>query len=209
VTMKSKASDIHLSPLVDSLEASLDTILQLWNELRMLSLEAIQMDSDGPDLFTFSDSCLLIASIMKTTSKDSSDSAASTSRKWKGRGSTPSPFSNATKGKQLQIASDHPLDHITGAAFELPSEDTQDVVQDSSQAIGLIYCIPTSGCRAVVGEVSIGIILDYPFRGKGYARKAVELILEWAFETVYFRRVQAAIIDNVGRDKSMALFTQL
>jgi hypothetical protein len=215
--MQSKASDLRLYPLVDSLEleAALDTTLQLWNEMRMLSLEALQIDSDGPDLFTFADSCLLLASIMKTKSKDSSDSATNTSRPRKVKKSTETPSSrrkNATNECQPPVTSDNPLPHITDTAFELSPKESilaGDVAEDSLQAIGLVYCVPTSGCRAIAGEVSIGIILDRPFRGKGYGRKAVELILEWAFENVHFRRVQAAVIDNVGRDKSIALFTQL
>jgi GNAT superfamily N-acetyltransferase len=76
---------------------------------------------------------------------------------------------------------------------------------EEATALGLIYCSPSTFAK----ELNIGIILHRDFRGRGYARRAVQIILRWAFETAEYHRVHAAIIDNVEKDRSISLFTQL
>jgi GNAT superfamily N-acetyltransferase len=74
---------------------------------------------------------------------------------------------------------------------------------------GFVYCITSPHGSGPAGEVNIGIILQPQFRGKGYARQAIELTLKWVFEDAHFHRVQAAVMDTLEKDKALALFTQL
>jgi hypothetical protein len=74
---------------------------------------------------------------------------------------------------------------------------------------GFVYCFTPPNACGHTGEVNIGIILQRQFRGRGYARQAIEMTLKWVFEEVHFHRVQAALMDTLGKDKALALFTQL
>ncbi|KAJ7599202.1 hypothetical protein C8J56DRAFT_815578 [Mycena floridula] len=79
--------------------------------------------------------------------------------------------------------------------------------------IGLIYLTmgSASGLNSQngVGELNIGVILDPAFRGRGFGKQAVTLVLKHAFETIQTHRVQALILDNYAKDSTLTMFTQL
>ncbi|KAF9457546.1 hypothetical protein BDZ94DRAFT_202162 [Collybia nuda] len=60
-----------------------------------------------------------------------------------------------------------------------------------------------------VGELNIGIILDEQARGKGYARRAIEVVTQKAFEDAKCHRLQAILLNHVAKDRALCLFTEM
>jgi hypothetical protein len=177
--------------LNDSICESLDIILQLWEKLQAVSLEAIQLGCEDINVFSFAESCLFFGVINKPWTLDED------------RDRTTDCEGSQTTVKQETNNIDLDLDSPW-------SDDIQGVTgQHRPPPIGLIYCATPVGGVHPAGEISIGIVLHPNFRGKGYGRQAIEKVLKWIFETAQYHRVQAAIIDSEHKDKSIALFTQL
>lgn len=76
--------------------------------------------------------------------------------------------------------------------------------------VGIVYLTSsqTYGDLLHVGELNIGIILEPAFRKKGYARKAIEKVLETAFADHTCHRIQAIILDSWAKDRALNLFMQ-
>ncbi|ESK96358.1 spermidine n1-acetyltransferase [Moniliophthora roreri MCA 2997] len=77
--------------------------------------------------------------------------------------------------------------------------------------IGMIYLIESQppSVPGTVGEMSIGIILHSNYRGLGYAKAAVQKMLNFAFDELKVHRVQALLTDTYYKDRALNLFTQL
>lgn len=79
-------------------------------------------------------------------------------------------------------------------------------------AIGLVYLVNLAGPTGDYlrdRELNIGIILNPVHRGKGYAHRAIEMVLKVAFETEKCHRVQAILPDHVAKDRAICFFTQM
>jgi RimJ/RimL family protein N-acetyltransferase len=76
--------------------------------------------------------------------------------------------------------------------------------------VGIVYLTSSQnyGDLLHVGELNIGIILEPAFRKKGYARKAIEKVLETAFADHTCHRIQAIILDTWAKDRALNLFMQ-
>ncbi|EDR09523.1 uncharacterized protein LACBIDRAFT_318670 [Laccaria bicolor S238N-H82] len=76
--------------------------------------------------------------------------------------------------------------------------------------VGIVYLTSSQnyGDLLHVGELNIGIILEPAFRKKGYARKAIEKVLETAFADQTCHRIQAIILDSWAKDRALNLFMQ-
>lgn len=76
--------------------------------------------------------------------------------------------------------------------------------------VGIVYLTSSQTYADLlhVGELNIGIILEPAFRKKGYARKAIEKVLETAFADHTCHRIQAIILDSWAKDRALNLFMQ-
>ncbi|KAG6853330.1 hypothetical protein C0991_005207 [Blastosporella zonata] len=104
--------------------------------------------------------------------------------------------------------------NTTNGGWEKEKETVNDSepVDNQDEAIGFVYLVDLATftddpLRA--GELNIGIILDPAHRGKGYARQAIDMVLDHAFLTGRCHRVQAILPDHVAKDRAICLFTQL
>ncbi|KAF8067852.1 hypothetical protein FPV67DRAFT_1161823 [Lyophyllum atratum] len=80
------------------------------------------------------------------------------------------------------------------------------------EAIGLIYLVQPNVYQddpLHVRELNIGIILEPEYRGKGYASRAIDMILKKAFQDGQCHRVQAVLPDHVAKNNAICLFTQM
>ena len=55
----------------------------------------------------------------------------------------------------------------------------------------------------------MGVALSPTHRGKGLAKQAVSLLLQWAFDEARYHRVQALLMEGPGRDAALKMFTAL
>ena len=83
--------------------------------------------------------------------------------------------------------------------------------KEKKKPIGLVYLTPS---RHVwdplhVGELSIGIIIQPEYRGKGYAREAVSQVTSIAFSHGHCHRLQAILLGHVAMDRALSLFTKM
>ncbi|KAG6833057.1 hypothetical protein H0H87_012068 [Tephrocybe sp. NHM501043] len=82
----------------------------------------------------------------------------------------------------------------------------------TEEAIGLIYLVDVGTLAndpLRAGELNIGIILDRAHRGNGYARQAIDMVLEYAFTKAQCHRVQAILPNHIAKDRAICLFTQM
>ncbi|KAG6807340.1 hypothetical protein H0H92_007958 [Tricholoma furcatifolium] len=79
------------------------------------------------------------------------------------------------------------------------------------EAVGLVYLYDLAKFTDPLrqSELNIGIILDPAHRGNGYATQAVRMVLEEAFGTAQWHRVQAIIPDHVDKYPAFCLFTKM
>ncbi|KAF8582544.1 hypothetical protein K439DRAFT_1635193 [Ramaria rubella] len=77
--------------------------------------------------------------------------------------------------------------------------------QKPSETIGVIYLIPSQ----FSGEVNLGLALVPSHRGKGLAREAVSILLQWVLDEACYHRVQVSLMAGPGRDSALKLFTGL
>ncbi|RDB30568.1 hypothetical protein Hypma_007143 [Hypsizygus marmoreus] len=86
-------------------------------------------------------------------------------------------------------------------------EEAEEEVED---VLGIVYLNHYNRLLADdplhVGELNIGIILAQEHQGKGYARRAVELVLDIAFKDPSCHRVQAILPHHVAKDRAICLF---
>ncbi|THV07096.1 hypothetical protein K435DRAFT_742717 [Dendrothele bispora CBS 962.96] len=78
--------------------------------------------------------------------------------------------------------------------------------------IGFVYLIGTQRAPfppSTVGEMTIGVILHSAKRGFGYAKEALELVLEEAFNNLHSHRIQANVLDTYSKERVVNLFTQM
>jgi hypothetical protein len=81
----------------------------------------------------------------------------------------------------------------------------------SKPPVGIVFITSSTSTQndCPTGEANIGIVIDKKFRGMGYARQAVNLLMSWVFDELRFRRMQAAILDSLERASAQMLFTRL
>jgi hypothetical protein len=207
--METYAKDIHLSlGLREGVEYSLNTLLHLWDEMQSNSVEAGQ--TPDPNLFTFAECCFFFAVIMKPLGGDE-DSLDGSEIKTEAPPSSYAPapiFPSSPRTPQgtpdaepFNFFDDDHHSKLTGVPLNRPAL--------REPAIGFVYCTESPGQHGHTGEVNIGVIIHSHFRGRGYARQAVELVLKFVFETLHYHRVQAAVLDTLLKDRALSLFTQL
>ncbi|KAJ7243200.1 hypothetical protein B0H12DRAFT_838302 [Mycena haematopus] len=80
------------------------------------------------------------------------------------------------------------------------------------EVIGIIYLTASPLVLSPpdqVGELNLGIIISPPYRGKGHAREAIQLVLKHAFDDVHCHRIQASLLSLSSKDRMTSLLTQL
>lgn len=79
------------------------------------------------------------------------------------------------------------------------------------RVIGIVYLMSSSGFDDPlhVGELNIGIILAEDARGKGHARRAIDLVASRAFDQAQCHRLQARLLGHVAKDRALCLFTEM
>ena len=77
--------------------------------------------------------------------------------------------------------------------------------------IGLVYLTASQHVwdPLRVGELSIGIIIQPEYRGKGYAREVVSQVTSTAFDEGKCHRLQAILLGHVAMDNALSLFTKM
>ncbi|KAI0669638.1 hypothetical protein C8Q78DRAFT_1080342 [Trametes maxima] len=88
---------------------------------------------------------------------------------------------------------------------ETEEDESEPAMERVWDTVGVVY-IATS---ALPREVHVGIAVRPPFRGKGLGRRACELALDWALETLQMHRVQARIPESPCKYRTRALFAAL
>jgi RimJ/RimL family protein N-acetyltransferase len=83
--------------------------------------------------------------------------------------------------------------------------------QPRQKVIGMVYLTSSRNIEDPfhVGELNIGIILAEKYRGKGYARQAIDLVATKAFEGFKCHRLQAILLNHVAKDRALCLFTEM
>lgn len=79
------------------------------------------------------------------------------------------------------------------------------------KVIGMVYLTSSQNIEDPlhVGELNIGIILAEHARGKGHARRAIELVANKAFDEAKCHRLQAILLNHVAKDRALCLFTEM
>lgn len=79
------------------------------------------------------------------------------------------------------------------------------------KVIGMVYLTSSQNIEDPlhVGELNIGIILAEHARGKGHARRAIELVANKAFDKAKCHRLQAILLNHVAKDRALCLFTEM
>jgi Acetyltransferase (GNAT) domain len=75
--------------------------------------------------------------------------------------------------------------------------------------IGIVFLTTSAQHDVPSGEISIGIVLDQSYRGLGFGRQAVKLLMKWVFDDMKFHRMQAVILESPSKVNAMTLFTRL
>ncbi|KAF8189807.1 hypothetical protein K438DRAFT_1971326 [Mycena galopus ATCC 62051] len=94
------------------------------------------------------------------------------------------------------------LEELVAAVMEGPSPSV----------VGIIYLAHSPlvlGPPDQVGELNLGIIISEAHRGKGFAREAIQLVLQHAFEKRMCHRIQASLMSLSSKDIMTSLLTQL
>ncbi|GLB39161.1 hypothetical protein LshimejAT787_0603230 [Lyophyllum shimeji] len=114
------------------------------------------------------------------------------------------------------IGFDERYKELAGLRFEGPErqQEQQEAQEEQpqEQAVGLVYLTDANVLQydpLHSRELNIGIIIDPKYRGKGYARQAITLVLRKAFQDAQCHRVQAILPDHVAKHRAICLFTQL
>ncbi|EIN08868.1 hypothetical protein PUNSTDRAFT_134043 [Punctularia strigosozonata HHB-11173 SS5] len=89
-----------------------------------------------------------------------------------------------------------------------PSATTR-MMMETQTTVGYVYVTVTPPDNVPAGEVNIGIVIGRQHRGKGYARRALEQVLSWCFDSLGLHRVQAVVLDPSKNDHVRRLFTQI
>ena len=78
------------------------------------------------------------------------------------------------------------------------------------KAIGVVYLTTSPHEHSLTTSGSnIGVVIVPNAQGKGYARQAIELVLNWGFQEIGFHRIQAVILDTPSKSRAFILFTQM
>jgi len=113
-----------------------------------------------------------------------------------------------------------PLETQSNNTYDFPTTrnwETSQIVQAAvagaiKKPIGIIYLAasPLSPSPpGQVGELNLGIILNTAYRGKGYAREAIHLVIKHAFDDRHCHRIQASLLSLSSKDRMISLLTQL
>jgi hypothetical protein len=73
----------------------------------------------------------------------------------------------------------------------------------------MIYLAASPLSPGLAGELNLGIILNTAYRGKGYAREAIGLVLKHAFDDKHCHRIQVSLLNLSSKDRMLSLLTQL
>ncbi|KAF5352191.1 hypothetical protein D9758_009257 [Tetrapyrgos nigripes] len=89
----------------------------------------------------------------------------------------------------------------------------QILAQSSYGILGFVFLIPIQevcfpDAFTAAEEMVVGIILSEDHRGFGYAKEALQLVLEVGFDSFKCRQLRANILDTYCKDQLVNLFTQ-
>ncbi|KAI0645190.1 hypothetical protein C8Q79DRAFT_970271 [Trametes meyenii] len=84
-------------------------------------------------------------------------------------------------------------------------EESEPVMERVWDTVGVVYIATSTLPR----QVHVGIAVRPPFRSKGLGRRACELALEWALDTLQMHRVQARIVESPSQNRARVLFAAL
>jgi hypothetical protein len=127
-------------------------------------------------------------------------------------------FSRRSVPKRAPFVSTDTRTSTSRTNFSIPwREIPEQVVQPvdgwlNPLAVGIVYLAysPFAISPAEqVGELNFGIVIDPEHRGKGYAREAVQLVIQHAFDVKHCHRIQAALIKSPSKDRILSLLTQM
>lgn len=116
-----------------------------------------------------------------------------------------------TKYEPVEVPWDEPV----GTGVFQPTQPLVTAFHDRfppphKKAIGVVYLTTSPHETTLTNSGSnIGVVLIPDAQGKGYARQAIELVLDWGFQEIGFHRVQAVILDTPSKAQASALFTQM
>ncbi|KAF5352196.1 hypothetical protein D9758_009258 [Tetrapyrgos nigripes] len=92
----------------------------------------------------------------------------------------------------------------------VPATGTPDAAK-SYDIMGFVFLLATQQAPfppSTVGEMTVGIILSANRRGLGFAKEALNLVLEAAFDNFKCHRIHANVLDTDCKDRVVNLFTQ-
>ncbi|KAG6334853.1 hypothetical protein ID866_4243 [Astraeus odoratus] len=162
------------------------TLADFWELLRSNCLEPGQ--TSEPLLTFFLNKTLLYALVLRKPSKNNVPKGPETS---------------GSQSSGLTLVPSHTSD--TRLAADASASSSSQSYRDD--AIGFVYVY--SSPANVEGEVNVGIVIRKDMQRRGYARDAMELVLEYLFEGPGFHRVQAAVLDMQDKDQALLFFTAL
>ena len=124
-------------------------------------------------------------------------------------------WGEAPQNSKTTATAEDPWDFSMNDVESPPFQTTATPIRDHSlqpykKAIGVVYLTTSPHDHALTTSGSnIGVVLVPTARGKGYARQAIELVLNWGFQEIGFHRIQAIILDTPNKSRAFLLFTQM
>ncbi|OSD00275.1 hypothetical protein PYCCODRAFT_713083 [Trametes coccinea BRFM310] len=200
---------VELVTLISEARVNHDELLKAWDELQPFSVEAAI--AEWPNMYDFSDNhCMLFAAVLQSVTITIGDPSSAYPPGVSL--SAPNPTS-----RPPPEASDPPLTQPPQSTsrswgdFLSTKEDVPDLelIWEKKrvwETVGLVYI---SNPSPLPGQVHIGVSIVPSFRGKGLGRKACELALEWAFNSLQMHRVQARIMSSLYHNRARSLFAAL
>ncbi|KAK7046629.1 spermidine n1-acetyltransferase [Favolaschia claudopus] len=85
-------------------------------------------------------------------------------------------------------------------------------IDTERKLVGIVYLVTSPLALSPpgqIGELNLGIIINNPYRGKGFAREAIQLILKYAFEDRNCHRIQASLLSLSSKERLISLLTHL
>lgn len=206
---------VYLSRGLEGQDDNIDTLMRLWEELQLGSVDAGK--AADVDLIAFAHECFyfgVISCKLELSPAVPKDVA---------RAENSSHFSlpplNVDKDiplhTQLEQEWNDEEEPVKPPTWNKPSSIIPTPIADDwnrhkKTVIGLVYLIasPSTTLLDINGELTIGIIVDSPYRGHGRAREAVTKVLQFAFDVGHAHRVQALLMDGPSKHAALTLFTQ-
>ncbi|KAG6330314.1 hypothetical protein ID866_8774 [Astraeus odoratus] len=157
------------------------TLASLWELLTSNCIEPAQ--APVPLLTSFSSECLLCALILKK----------------------PAEWTDDDVPEDLETSESENFGLAPASPYACGS--TPPAAADGDDAVGFVYVY--SGPANLEAEANVGVVIRKDMQRKGYARDAMELVLEFVFDELRFHRVQAVVLDMEEKDQAMLFFTAL